>query len=137
MNKVFKSAISRGLILIPVIITIGTCFLGLTQQKDVVYAILILLLVDILLFWMLFDTKYIIKNNGDLLMRSGPMWKQIRISNIDTIDDSNFAIWKFCASLDKITINYNKGNSVIVSPENKDGFINALKAINPAIEVKL
>ncbi|PJJ80414.1 PH domain-containing protein [Mucilaginibacter auburnensis] len=60
----------------------------------------------------------------------------VDIMAIRKIEETNNVISSPATSLDRLEIIYNKFDSVIISPENKAGFIADILAINPNAEVK-
>ena len=46
------------------------------------------------------------------------------------------SLWKPTLSWNSIKVEYNKSDSVVISPEKQDEFISELLKINPGIEIK-
>jgi uncharacterized membrane protein YdbT with pleckstrin-like domain len=90
----------------------------------------------IFILYMLSNTDYTI-NDTWLHVRSGFMVnKTIDIASIRSIAETKSALSAPAFSLDRLEINYNLYDSVVVSPQNKADFVAALLAVNPQIEVK-
>ena len=95
--------------------------------------------VILLLIWILFDTKYIIKN-GNLIYNSGPIRGKIDVSKIIKIE---FYSGFIPPVMIKPTLNYkgyiifdSKYDGIFISPKNSDIFIDELLKINPRIDIK-
>lgn len=83
------------------------------------------------------STYYIISGN-DLLVKSGFVYnKTIKIDTIKRIEETNSPLSSPGASLDRIAIYYNKSDSVMISPKDKNDLINHLISINGKIELIL
>ena len=78
--------------------------------------------------------KYIISNN-QLIIKDFLEKKEIDIQTIHKIEDKKFAFTKYSwKSLEKgLLIHYNKYDDVLISPKEKQKFINELLYINPNI----
>jgi len=99
-----------------------------------VFALLMLLL-SACFIHMFLATYYAI--DGDkLIVRSGVLYNnEITIPSIRKIKKTRTFISAPATSLDRLEILYNRFDSVIVSPKDKQGFIAALIKLNPEIEV--
>ena len=85
----------------------------------------------------LFTNTYYQIDGQVLRVRAGFLINQsIAIEHITKITETRNPISSPANSLDRLDIAYNRYDSVLVSPKDKEGFIAALQAINPAIEVK-
>lgn len=72
---------------------------------------------------------------GDVLyIQCGFLYnQQIKISSIRQIKETNNPISSPALSLDRIEIKFDKYNSVLISPKEKEMFIKHLQQINPGI----
>jgi hypothetical protein len=138
--KTYKSKVSIGLFLfmnVPLLAAIFLPFI-LEDAKDA-KTTLVLIILPILIFlnYVLFSNRYIIHQDR-LEIKSGIFNNSsIPISQIKKLEKSN-SLWSSpAASLDRLEILYNKWDSVLISPENKEDFIADLKQINPDIIIKL
>jgi hypothetical protein len=99
--------------------------------------ILVLLVIGVII-WILFDTRYVIKDSN-LLYRSGPFRGRIDILSIKKIKQhSGFNIpvtFKPALNYNGYIITYNNFDDVFVSPKNHTIFIEELLKINGKIEV--
>ncbi len=143
MGKVFKSKVDNGIILLAVLSLIIILAISFLQNNVVSW--LFSLLFILLVISLFFDTNYIIKH-GKLIVKSSFFINQaIDIKSIKKIRKANK--WEKAPALswdrfeisynEKPAVRYNFYNSVIISPENKENFIQELKAINPKIEIDL
>lgn len=97
--------------------------------------IVILCPVGFCLLWIWFKTGYTIKNNF-LQIQYGPFKKVIKIDEIQSIRETRNLFTAPSLSLNRIEVNYEKYNTVLISPKNIDGFINELEKRNPDIQIK-
>lgn len=85
--------------------------------------------------WMWVATGYEVTDE-QLSLRCGPFKKSISIKDINKIRPTNNLLASFALSLDRLEITYGgKYAMVLVSPKDKEGFITALKSINPEIKL--
>jgi hypothetical protein len=97
----------------------------------------ILFLILIFLCYGTFSIRYIIEGNT-LKIRNGIIYsKDVDIYNIKSIKQSYSIISSPSAAFDRIEVNFNKYDSVLISPNNKQLFINDLLLINPEIKIEL
>lgn len=143
-NIVFRSAVST---ITGVVITVfGTALALLTLflwveigTEPVAIGInLLLTAVCITFFWMLFDTKYVIK--GELLYyNSGPIRGKINIMKIRKIEHQKGwyqkSLMKPALSMNGLYLYYDKFEDIYISPQDKTAFVNYLLKINPKIEL--
>jgi len=84
---------------------------------------------------MILNTNYTIKADGSLKVRCGFFVNLlIDINTIRKIEATKSVLSSPALSLDRLEVFYNKFDSVIISPQNKEEFITQLQNINPAIE---
>ncbi len=141
---VFKSSIhlSSGLILtiIPTIM-ISVALMGLlfeTPSAGIMIVSIIFMLIGSTFFWILLDTKYIIREN-DLYYCSGPIRGKIDIQSIRKIKHQkglyNECFLKPSLDYNGLYIYYNKFDDIYLSPKDQDSFVNYLLKINPKIDL--
>lgn len=135
VNKTFDSKIS-WFILVPLIAVFGSIIL-LDILNGISWAGLAVSVVTIAFITHLYrNTKYII-NGDELTIKSGFLYKtNIDIKSVNKLVETNSLLSSPALSIDRISIQYNKYDEVMVSPKDKAGFISALTSINPKIEVK-
>lgn len=84
---------------------------------------------------MILNTNYTIRGDGSLKVRCGFFVNiLIDINLIRKIEATKSVLSSPALSLDRLEVFYNKFDSVIISPQNKEEFIAQLQNINPAIE---
>lgn len=72
------------------------------------------------------------------LMISWAFWKRIvKIDSIRRIKETNNPLSAPAASLDRLEILFNKYDTIMVSPKEKEAFIQQLTGINPNIEIRI
>ena len=134
MSK-YKSKIGLNLLL-PIILIVGSIGAFMAYEK-IWIGLLIILIVSIFIGHIFLSTYYIIENKV-LRVKSGFIIdEKINIDTILKIEETNNALSAPANSLDRLLISYNKFNSILVSPKEKNEFITQLTLLNPNIEVVL
>jgi hypothetical protein len=84
---------------------------------------------------MVLNTNYTIKSDGSLKVRCGFFVNiQMDIHSIRKIETTKSILSSPALSMDRLEVFYNKYDSVMISPQDKDDFVAQLQNINPAIE---
>jgi uncharacterized membrane protein len=139
----YRSSISilNKVILYAIIILLIGVIISSTKCKDTIAVIISLIINGScigLLFWILINTKYTIKNS-QINCYSGPFKKTIKIDTIHRIDFHDGIIipvsLKLALNSEGIIIRYNKFDDIYISPKQNKKFINELIAINPNIQI--
>ena len=107
-------------------------FIMITEQNIVVYIVGILN--NALLLWIWFGTSYRIDDEA-LIVRSGPFISTIDIKTIKKLKATKTLLAGPALSLDRIEIQYKTYDTVIVSPKDKNEFVENLLIKNNSIEV--
>ncbi|TDQ78094.1 PH domain-containing protein [Sphingobacterium yanglingense] len=132
---VFKSKISKGLLILLLVAILLAPAIMLYHHTHVWEAIILLLLTSAICLPSLLNTRYTIEENT-LKIRSGIFYKKdLAIDSIRKIVETNNMISSPAASLDRLELFYNSFDSVLISPKDKAGFIRTIQAINPEVEV--
>ncbi|QDK83811.1 hypothetical protein EXU85_22455 [Spirosoma sp. KCTC 42546] len=86
----------------------------------------------------LFATTYYQIDGTRLRIKSGFLVnKSLDINTITKITETNNPLSSPATSMDRLELSYNKFDSILISPRDKIGFIQELKQVKPAIEVRL
>lgn len=80
-------------------------------------------------------TRYIINKNQLIVKSTWIVYERIDISKISKIEKSNSILSSPALSLDRFRIRYNKYDEVLISPKEKEEFIDELLKVNPNIEI--
>lgn len=86
--------------------------------------------------YVLITLRYIIDNECLTIKTRFLFNQKYSINSIRTIEKSKSIRAAAASSFDRLEIIYNKFDSILVSPENNQQFIEDLLSINPKIEVK-
>jgi hypothetical protein len=143
-EMVFPSAVSRSSGIVITVFGTALAFLSLFlwfeigTEPEAIVVTLLLTAVCITFFWMLFDTKYVIK--GELLYyNSGPIRGKINIMKIRKIEHQKGwyqkSLMKPALSINGLYLYYDKFEDIYISPKDKTEFVNYLLKINPKIEL--
>lgn len=127
-QKIFKSAVDNWYYIIVVAVpatVLVPIFFSYPTSADYV-AIAIALLATGLPIWLLWSTDYRIQDDA-LLIRSGPFRWRISLSEIQEVEPSRSLLSSPALSIDRLRISYGNNRSILVSPEDKSGFIEAVK----------
>ena len=84
----------------------------------------------------IFQSTYYSVDQDYLRIRSGPFRWRVPIAEIESIAPSNSFLSSPALSLDRLRVNYRGGRWILVSPSDRDWFINALRSVNSGIEVR-
>lgn len=97
-----------------------------------------IILVIILLIGHLFMTTYYRIDNQTIQITSGLFFKKsLKIESIKKVIETRNPISSPALSLDRIELIYNQFDSVLISPQDKMGFIAELTKVKPEIEIRL
>lgn len=77
--------------------------------------------------WLLLSTRYVL-GQGQLQVLSGPFKWRISVAKITTITPTSSPLSSPALSLDRLRIDYGIGNSVMISPRNKEQFVKDIEA---------
>ncbi|MFJ7678536.1 PH domain-containing protein [Peribacillus sp. NPDC097198] len=89
-----------------------------------------------LILWIWFTTYYVIERNS-LVVRSAFIHKIIPVHEIKSIRRTLNPLSSPALSLDRLEILYGNGKMVLISPENREKFLEELKKLNPSIVIVL
>lgn len=126
-------------VIAPVLFVTTLYFVTVSKVSPIVYVILGLL--AIFWSWIWFGTKYHI-HRGDLLIQAGPIRKTISIDEIARISFlKNISLKSYyngySLSQNRITLYYGEHfDTVTISPENREEFLNMLTTYNPNIQLE-
>jgi hypothetical protein len=102
------------------------------SMRGVIAGFITLVIVELFLVGPMMRATYYAIEGDTLLVRSGPAKWRVPIREIRSITPTRSALSSPALSLDRLRIEYGK-KSVMISPEDKQRFIEALRTINPAI----
>jgi len=133
MEQRFKSKVDRWLLLViaaPMVIVavvIGVTATRLSHLSAVMLAMLVVPLVlgVALPVWIFLGTSYTVDRDA-LTVRCGPITQVIPVRSITRIVNSRSIESAPALSLDRLTIEYGTGRRVVISPEDKPRFLEAL-----------
>ena len=112
--------------------------LPLAMQSGSVPDVMVLLAVVactlILPLWLLLGTSYTLTAD-ELLIRSGPFRWRIALGDVHEVSPSRSWISSPALSLDRLRIRYGAGRSILVSPREKQRFIDSLRERRPSVLV--
>jgi len=95
---------------------------------------IILIVVEIFFFETILRSTYYVIEGDTLLIRSSFISWRVPIRDIRSITPTRSALSSPALSLDRLRIDYGR-KTILVSPEDRDRFIAALRSVNPAISV--
>lgn len=133
MESKYKSKIGLELIFLAYLPFIPSLYFVYTEFNLV--GLLTLIGLFIFINYLVFTTEYTIDTNAKILIvKSGFLvHKSIDILKIKEIKKSKSWISSPALSIDRIEITYNKFDSILISPKNREQFINELQLINSTI----
>lgn len=134
--KVFKSKIDVWLLLViyvPVTIAIVT---GIIDQKWEMLAINIFIV--IVVTYLFTGTKYIINNNTLYIKIGAIQIEKLDIHKLKKIEKTFNPLSAPALSLKRLKLSYGESfGYTLISPKEREQFINAILEINPYVEVKV
>lgn len=131
-RKVFPSAVSPGLSLFVFGLLGAVALLMLVERIWPALGILGLVLVFLL---HLYRNTYYVVEGPMLTIRCGFLYTlHLPIATIREVRATRNPISSPALALERIELRYNRRDAVLVSPKDRVGFLNALRAVNPAIE---
>ena len=142
MGKAFKSRVDRITILRSILLFITPvvllCISGAWNSKIVIGLFIIELLIFIPFGILLpLKTTYTVMDNGLLIIPAGIRKIKIKIRDITSIQNESsweqFFLSSYVNSLNQLSLSYNKYAQIVISPNDKEAFIQALQAQNRAI----
>ncbi|MDO9511184.1 MAG: PH domain-containing protein [Bacteroidales bacterium] len=132
--KKYRSKIGLGIILFLLTILGGTSILMVYLQAWP--GLLIIILLAAFIIHTFLTTIYEVKEKV-LIIRSGFFVNEaINIESITKISETKNMMSSPANSLDRLEIRYEKNKTIMISPINKDDFLNHMKEINSDIEIK-
>jgi len=77
--------------------------------------------------WLLRSTDYAIESEA-LVVRCGPFKFNIRLTEISSITPCSSLLSSPALSRDRLRIDYGQGKSILISPDDKEQFLNDIRA---------
>ncbi|GAA4383326.1 PH domain-containing protein [Hymenobacter koreensis] len=84
--------------------------------------------------YIVLGTRYTL-TDGVLNIASGPFSWRVPVDSISRVQPTNNPLSSPAPSLDRLAINYNKYDTIMVSPRDKAAFVAALQQLNPTIQL--
>lgn len=130
-QRTFKSRVDAWLLAILLISVITsfsvTAVIASAASASLLIAVPIVLLGGVFPLWLLLQTDYALVG-AILIIRSGPFRWKIPVADIRSIVPTRNPLSSPALSLDRLQIDYGPGRTILVSPRDKDGFMEALQA---------
>ncbi|WP_431244615.1 PH domain-containing protein [Flavobacterium sp. P21] len=131
----FKSKIDIWLVLFLSVVLGGAL---MSTLFDKVWDASGILFVTIVFIVHMFLTTFYTIVGQKLKIKSGFLINStIDIQKIKRISETNSLLSAPALSIDRLEILYNKSDSIVISPKDKSGFFEAIKKINPEVEIVL
>lgn len=135
MKKTFKSKIDT-LILIPLMLVLIGAEVYMIANKIFIGGIAIAAFAAFVIY-MYLDTLYVFTGDNKLKIKSGFLFnREIYIKSIKKVRPTRDHGTSPALSFDRLEILYNRYGRVVVSPNDKSGFIKELKDVNPRIRIE-
>jgi hypothetical protein len=129
--KRFKSKIDAWILMLLVVVLVVqayvffTVLFGMAPLSAKTTMTASTLLVFFLVGSILIRTHYTIAE-GSLKIVCGPVWRTVPIDSIRSVRSTRNPLSSPALSLDRLRIEYGNGRSVMISPDDKDNFMQAL-----------
>lgn len=131
MNKVYRSKIGPELVIL-LVMALAPGFYATIVQPDY-YGLGIISVVTLLIIHLFATTKYTVQDTLLRVQSSFLVNKKVDIKTITKIKDTYNPISSPAASIDRMEVSFDRGDSVVISPKDKKGFVSHLQSINPDI----
>ncbi|HEX6916355.1 MAG TPA: PH domain-containing protein [Chitinophagaceae bacterium] len=132
--KVYRSKISYWIV-VPIAIALAATCVPLVIF-GLWIAAAVTLVISFALLYLFLSTYYVVVGNT-LRVRTGFIFSlEIDIQQLKKIEETRNPISSPALSLDRLQLFYGRGNSVIISPKEKERFIRHLLSVKPGIQVK-
>ena len=103
--------------------------------RERIFSFIFTIPLAIVFIWSWFSTKYIV-GEETITIRSGFVNKRIFIRDIKQISNTKNPIAAYALSFDRLEIIYGSHQTEIISPKDKEQFINLVTSKNTYIETK-
>lgn len=135
MTTVYRSRIDIWLLLLLALVigvSLYTCVELLAAGMSGFWWILVITVGAgiVLPLWLLLGTRYTLQS-GQLRIRSGPLKWNISVADISAITATRNTMSSPALSLDRVRIDYGPGKWVMISPRDKERFINDIERLRP------
>lgn len=130
----FKSKIDHWVVFFMVIL-FGLILVRLFYDKNWLGFSFIIFVISFVVYT--FSATYYTIERDKLIIKSGLLFNStIEIQNIKKISESYNIISSPALSFRRLEILYNKFDTVLISPKDKERFLSAIQKINPEVEIK-
>lgn len=130
----FKSKIDYWVVFFMVIL-FGLILVRLFYDKNWLGFSFIIFVISFVVYT--FSATYYTIERDKLIIKSGILFNStIEIQNIKKISESYNIISSPALSFKRLEILYNKFDTVLISPKDKERFLSAIQKINPEVEIK-
>ncbi len=134
ITKIYRSKVNIPLALLVFVPNIAGLILTLSERTW--GAAVIMGLTLIFLSAMYLTTFYAITAEQDLVVRGGGfISRRIPIANINRLQKTRTILAGPALSMDRLYVQFDQGDAVVISPVRKSEFIETLLKINPNIEI--
>ncbi len=134
-HRIYRSKIGLGLVAFVGIVLLIVFAIMIVNQIWVGF--LINLLATSFIFYTLLTTQYIISKDS-LRIQSGFLYDEtLTINNIISITETRNPLSSPAASLERLELKLKNSYSILISPKEKNEFIDHILQINPAIIINV
>lgn len=136
MKRVFRSKVGLEL-LAPLVIIMTTVVVLLLMSGAYAWTILVIPVLAAVFITHMFLTTYYTITGDELRIRCGFLMNiQISIATITRIKETSDPTSAPATSLDRLRIEYGNQKSILISPKEKQAFIDMILSLNNAVAVK-
>lgn len=130
--KKYPSKISYGLLVFIVLVLVG-CTIPIIEPPN--WPGIIIILGTLIFILHLYSTTYYAIDGHFLIVTSGFLVnRKIDINTVKSIRDTRSLLSAPALSFDRIEIGWGNYSGIVISPKNKEAFIDAMLRVNPKIE---
>lgn len=136
MKRVFRSKVGLEL-LAPLVIIMTTVVVLLLMSGAYAWTVLVIPVLTAVFITHMFLTTYYTITGDELRIRCGFLMNiQISIATITRIKETSDPTSAPATSLDRLRIEYGNQKSILISPKEKQAFIDMIQSLNNAVAVK-
>lgn len=132
-HKIFKSKVDYWIPLITSLVFVPTIIYSIVKQEFLILSLSSFCYIFSMIS--IFKIRYIIYGNYLLIENKPIQSKRYNLCDLIQIQQTHDCISSPAASLDRIRLTFEKGENIIISPQNQKEFIRQIQEINPNIHI--
>ena len=124
----------RGIPIVVLFVVGDAWYLTHGDARGPIAGAVILILVELFFFESVLRSTYYVIDGDTLVIRSSFITWRVPIREISSVKPTRSALSSPALSLDRLRIQYGR-KAILISPEDRERFLAALRSVNPSISV--